>query len=212
MKKIMLIIPVIAAVATFFVMNLFNLGPVKQSEAATDTVTLTTTVLQYLTFSVTTGGTVAFGNLTPGTPIAAPATGTVASVTSNSANGYTIGLSDGVAAANSSMLHTDTTTRVTDYAGTIASPTTWTGTGVGATLYAADSNKNTTTWGAGTTYDDVLNKYAGIPQNATTAHTVTGFHASADTSTWGFKIDVPNAQKTGAYSGTVTFTATAVLS
>lgn len=174
-------------------------------------VTLSTSVQQYLAFTITTGGTVSFGNLTPGTPIPAPSSGTIASVTTNSANGYTVALSDGVASTNSSMVHTDTTTRIADYAGTIASPTTWTGTGLGATLYAADSNKSTATWGAGTTYNDALNEYAGIPETATTAHTVTGYHASADTSSWAFKIDVPNTQKTGSYSGSVTFTVTAVL-
>ena len=183
-----------------------------KAEAATDTVTVTTTVQQYISFSITAGDPTAFGNLTPGTPIAAPATGTVASVTTNSANGYTLGLSDGIASTNSALLHTDATTYIADYAGTIGTPTSWTGTGLGITLYAADTTPDAK-WCATTctTYNDADNKYAGIPENATTAHTVTGFHADADTSSWAFKIDVSNSQKTGAYSGTVTFTATAVL-
>lgn len=181
------------------------------AEAATDTVTLTTSVQEYLNFSLTAGDTAAFGNLTPGTPIASPATGTIATVTTNSANGYTVGLSDATAATNSSMTHSDTTTKIADYAGTIAEPTSWTGTGLGITLFAADTTKEAK-WGTGTTYDDANNAYAGIPQNATTAHTAAGYKSGADTSSWAFKLDVPNTQKTGSYSGTVTFTVTAVLS
>jgi hypothetical protein len=78
-------------------------------------------------------------------------------------------------------------------------------------MFAADTSKEAA-WGTGTTVCDANNKYAGAPATATTAHTVTGFHSGADTSSWGWKIDVPNTQKTGSYSGNVTFTATAVLS
>lgn len=178
--------------------------------AATDTVTLSTSVQEYLSFSLTAGATVSFGNLTPGTPIC-HGTGTVASITTNAANGYTLGLSDGVAGSDSALVHTDATTYIADYAGTIATPTTWTGTGLGVGLYAADTNKEAA-WGTGTTVCDVNNKYAGVPQTATTAHTVTGYHASADTSSWSWELDAPGTQKTGSYSGDVTFTATAVLS
>ena len=192
-------------------MAIFGFFLILPAQAAQDTVSLSTTVQEYLSFSITTGDTVAFGNLTPGTPIAAPNTGTIASVTTNAANGYTLAVHDGVAASGSCLLHTDTTTRIADYAGTIETPTSWTGTGLGITLYAADTNKEAK-WGTGTTYNDPNNKYAGIPQNATTAHTVTGYHSGADTSSWAYKIDVPNTQKTGSYSGEMTFTATAVLS
>lgn len=191
-------------------------GIFNTESAKAATVSLSTTVQSYLNFSITGGGTVSFGSLTPGTPIAGPATGTVASVTTNAVNGYTIGVSDGIAASNSSLVHTDAATYITDAtnSGTLASPALWvnaTTTGLGVTLYAADTTKEGI-WGTGTTYSDALNKYAAVPQNATTGHTVTGYHASADTSSWAFKIDVPNTQKTGSYSGNITFTATAVLS
>jgi hypothetical protein len=187
-----------------------NSSSVNQVEAAEQNVSLSTTVQEYLSFSITAGGTVTFGNLTPGTPICY-STGTVASVTTNATNGYTIGLSDGVAGTNSALLHTDTTTRIADYAGTIDTPTSWTGTGLGVGLYAADTNKESK-WGTGTTVCDSNNKYAGIPQSTTTAHSAPGYKSGADTSSWSFKVDVPNTQKAGSYSGTVTFTATAVLS
>lgn len=210
MKKSLFAYPVITAILALAALYLGNYLPSKPTRADTDTATLSTTVLEYLTFSITQEDTVAFGNLTPGTPIC-NSTGTVASVTTNAANGYTLGLHDGVSGIDSSMLHTDAATRIADYAGTIGTPTSWTDTGVGISLYDADNDKDAK-WGTGTTVCDSNNKYAGIPETATTAHTVTGFHSGADTSSWSFQIDVPNTQKTGAYSGDVTFTATAVLS
>ena len=187
----------------------FHASP-KITIAATDTVTLSTSVQSYLSFSITAGDTVTFGDLTPSTPICF-ATGTVASVETNAANGYTMGLHDGISGTDSALVHTDTTTYIADYAGTIATPTDWTGTGLGISNFAADTSKNAK-WGTGTMVCDANNKYAGIPETATTAHTVTGYHSGADTSSWSFKVDVPASQKTGSYSGTVTFTATAVLS
>lgn len=178
------------------------------SEAATDTVDLQINVQEYLTFSISAGDAVNFGNFNPGTPICST-TASVASVTTNAANGYTLGIHDG-SATNSALAQG--AVYIADYAGTIAEPTTWTGTGLGITNWAADTSKNTTRWGAGTTVCDALNEYAGVPLAATTAHTVTGFHSGADTSSWGWKVDAPNTQQTGAYSGSVTFTATAVLS
>ena len=178
---------------------------------ATHPLTLTTTVLEYITLELSGPGadTVAFGNLTPGTPICY-STGTVATVTTNAANGYTLGVHD-AHAASSSLAHTDTTTHIPKLlTGTIASPVVWgTQYGVGISMYAADSQKEVK-W-EGTTVCDVLNTYAAIPENTTPAHTVTGVVAAPDTSGWGFKIDVQNTQKTGVYSGTITFTATAVL-
>lgn len=217
MKKIFWYILPFASAAVFLaVLYLANLGPSKQSEAATHDVTLTTTVITYLTFDITAGDTVPFGNLTPGTPIKAPAASTIASVTTNAANGYTLGLSD-AHAASSSMAHTDTTTHITKMTnGTIGTPVAWgSNTGVGATMWTADTTpeaKWCTPAQTCTSYDDADNLYAAVPETATTAHTVTGFHASADTSSWAFEINVPNTQKTGAYSGTITYTATAVLS
>ena len=194
-------------VVFYFMFFLSNKTPTV--EAATDTVGLSTAVQEYMSFSISAGSTVAFGNLTPGTPICST-TESVASVTTNASNGYTIGLSDAIAASNSALLHTDTTTYIADYAGTIATPTSWTGTGVGLTMFAADTNKEAA-WGTGTTVCDVNNKYAGVPQSATTGHTVTAYDSNGDTSTWAWKVDVANTQKTGSYSGNVTFTATAVL-
>ena len=86
----------------------------------------------------------------------------------------------------------------------------WSGVGLGVTLFAADTSKEAK-WGTGTTYNDGLNKYAGVPQAATVAHTVTGYREIPDTSSWAFKLDVSPGQSAGNYSGTVIFTAVAVL-
>lgn len=195
---------------TFLVMLFFVLSFTTNAKAAVHDVNLTTTALPYITLDITSNDLVNFGNITPASPIAAPSGGSVASVSTNAANGYTLGVSDG-SDTNSALRHTDTTTYIADYAGTLTAPTAWTGTGLGMTLFAADSNKEVK-WGTGTTYNDALNKYAGVPNTATTAHTVTGALSGADTSSWAFKLDIPNAQKTGDYSGNITFTATAVLS
>jgi len=184
-------------------------GPAKADDTP-KTVSLTTDVQEYLTWDfVPSSPEVDFGNLTPGTAIPAPSGGVVASVTTNAANGYSVGLHDG-SGTNSALLHTDESTYIADYAGTITTPTTWTGTGIGITLFAADTTKEAK-WGTGTTYNDVNNKYAGIPAESAVAHTAATYKASADTSTWAFKIDVPNTQKTGTYGGNVTFTVTAAL-
>lgn len=182
-----------------------------KAKAAEQPVTLSTTVLPYLSFNITAGDTIPFGDLTPGTPIC-DTTATVASVATNAANGYTIGLSDGVSGSDSTLLHTDTVTRIPDMTnGTITTPVVWgSNYGLGVGLFDADTNKEAK-WGTGTTVCDANNKYAAVPQNATTAHTVTGTVSGTDTSSWSWQVDAQNTQKTGAYSGDVTFTATAVL-
>jgi len=216
MRKGIYIYPIISGIFVLSLLYFGNYSNSQESKAAIDSATLSTTVLEYISFTLTAGDTVAFGDLTPGTPIKAPAASTVASVTTNAANGYTLGLHDGVAAANSSMIHTDAATYITDTtnSGTIAVPAAWgAATGVGITMWDADTNYETK-WCADvcSTYDDTDNLYAAIPETATTAHTVTGVVSETDTSSWAFEIDVLNTQKTGAYSGDVTFTATAVLS
>lgn len=182
----------------------------KNAQAATDTVSLSTTVQEYLSFSVSSGDEVAFGNLTPGTPICST-TESIATVTTNAANGYTLGIHDG-SATNSALVKG--AVYIPDISpGTIGTPVVWgdvTTKGVGVTLFAADTTKGEK-WGDGTTVCHANNKYASAPETATTAHTAAGYKASADTSSWGWKIDVANTQETGAYTGNVTFTATAVL-
>ena len=151
-------------------------------------------------------GTLVFGNLMPGSVITGTTTTTV---TTNYPNGYSLLVSDGVTGSDSALLHTDNTTRIADYAGTIDSPTLWSGTGLGICVYSA-TNKNAK-WGTGTTEDSANNKYAGVPQNATEISSKTGSPTFSDQTAIGYKIVVPNTQKTGNYSGYITYTATGVL-
>lgn len=153
--------------------------------------------------------TISLGNLLPGSI----ATGTtIATVDTNYANGYSLGASDGVAGTNSCLLHTDTTTRITDYAGTIATPTVWDGTGLGITVWAGDTAPEAK-WcnDICSAESDPDNKYAGVPETAATIHAKTGAPTLSDTTSIGYKLVVPNTQKTGDYSGNITYTATGVL-
>lgn len=181
------------------------------AQFVTDTVTLSTDVQTSIAMNLS-ANTYPFGNLTAGTPRQG-SSGIDADVTTNAANGYTLGASDNVAGNDSALLHTDLVTRIADASATIAAPAVWvTGVtkGLGITVFAADTAKEAK-WGTGMTYDDALNAYAGVPQAATTVHTSAGYKAGADTTSVAFIVDVDADQKTGTYSGDVTLTATAVL-
>ena len=80
---------------------------------------------------------------------------------------------------------------------------------MGFSLYSG-TNKDAK-WGTGTTETDVNNKYAGVPETAGTIMTKTGYTSGADTAGIGWEADVANSQKTGTYSGDITYTATGVL-
>lgn len=190
-------------VCLFVVLNLVTF----QTHAATQNVDLSIDVQEYMAFSLSGGSAIDFGSFNPGTPICS-STATVASVTTNALNGYTLGVSDG---SDTDSALTKDTDHIADYAGTIGTPTTWTGTGLGVGLWAADTNKEAK-WGTGSSVCHANNKYAGVPSAAATGHTVTGYHSGANTSSWSWKVDAPNNQATGAYTGSVTFTATGVLS
>lgn len=176
-----------------------------------DTVSVSTNVQTVVTFGVD-SGTMNLGNLTPTTPV----TGTsVLTVDTNDMSGYYLQASYTTAtcAAATTLCHSDTTTTITDktdFTG-IADCTesaVWSGTGLGFTVFAADTNKDTTCWGAGTTVTHASNKYVGFPSVAKTIlNTTSGPLADDDTSV-GYKLDVATTQKSGAYSGSVVFTAT----
>lgn len=134
------------------------------AKADTHDVTFTATVLTALVLDITPGDSFDFGDLAFDTPVAAPTTGTVASVTTNAANGYTLGVSDGEAGNDSGLENVaDPATHVPDMTnGTVTTPVLWgTNSGLGVTLYAVDTNKEAK-WGTGTTYNDANNKYAAI--------------------------------------------------
>ncbi len=147
-----------------------------------------------------------FGNLLPGSILTGT---TIVTVTTNYPNGYSLSIHDSISGSDSCLLHTDTTTRINDYSGTIEEPTSWTGTGLGICLYSATNKESK--WGTGVTEDDVNNLYAGVPETITAIHNKTGSPTNNDQNSIGYKIVVPNTQKTGDYSGIVTYTVTGVL-
>ncbi len=209
-KKIFIFIIILVTTWLICLTNQFN----QRAVALTDTspAAVAVSIGTFLNLVVSSGQTIDLGTLTPGTP-QCNASGSVAGVTTNASNGYWIGLIDS----------SDTNTNMTkggsvyipDATGaTLDSPAFWvTGNagflGLGATMFAADNNKEAK-WGTGTTACDGYNKWGGISTNLWMAHTVTGYHAGLDTSTWGWKVDVPNTQASGSYSGDETFSSTAV--
>lgn len=185
-----------------------NAQDYKKQVSPTGIVHVYALVEEYLIFSLDTGN-ISFGNLNPGDLVSAPAAGVTASATTNNANGYNIGLSDGAAGQNSALKHTDGATTIPDYAATILNPTSWSGNGLGVTLFAADTNKEAK-WGIGSAFNDPNNNYAGIPQYSAIAHTAPGIHLASDKSSWAFNLEIPMGQKVGHYSGQVAFSATTI--
>ena len=188
---------------------------VVQAATATTNITLTTTILEAISIAITSGSSITFTSFAPGT--SAPqcnGSGSVLAVTTNASNGYTMGVSD--ASDTNSPMAFGSVYIPDATGGTMTTPVTWTTNnagflGLGITDFAADTTKNTSKWGTGATACDVFNKWAAVPSANSVGHTVTGWRAAADSTSWGWKIDAPASQKTGLYTGVVLFTATSVV-
>lgn len=197
------------AVVLFFYLFIFLTKT--QALDDTKTVTLSTDVQPAIALSVS-SNTYDFGNLTAGTPKKG-SSGVIAGVTTNASNGYDLSISDGIAGTNSCMVNVDTVTYIVDFSASIAAPIFWTdgiSKGLGATVYSADTSKEAK-WGAGTTFNDAANKYAGIPQNSEVIHVSANYKTGEDHTGVAFAVDVNTDQKAGIYSGSATLTATANL-
>ncbi len=133
------------------------------------------------------------GTITPGSPNTAT---TTATVTTDAWGGYELLISE-----NHSLTHTvDGTTTIADYAGTIATPTAWSGTGLGFTV--TNGSGVAAKWGTSPN-----NNYAGIPTTDTVFHDKSGYTSGGDDTVVEYKADVPSTQKSGTYTNTVTYTA-----
>jgi len=133
------------------------------------------------------------GTVIAGTPNTAT---TTATVSTDSPGGYELQISE-----DHSLTHTtDGTTTISDYSGTIASPTAWSGTGFGFTVTGGTDVE--AKWGTSPN-----NNYAGIPTVDTTFHEKSGFTSGDDDTIIEYKIDVPTTQKSGTYTNTVSITA-----
>lgn len=182
-----------------------------QSAGAADIVTVQTAVQTAISQSVDTSSK-DLGALTPGDPNEGT---TTTQVTTNAAGGFTVGAAFTGGSYTDTLRHTDGTTYITDktdftgIGGCPANTDVWSGTGFGFTVWGATANKSTTCWGTGTAQLDAFNEYAGFPTTTTTIHTVTSGPVAGSFTSIGYKVDVPTTQKSGTYSGPVTYTATA---
>ena len=193
---------------TFWVYNLDIRGYTKM---VSGTVVAATRIDEYLTFTLVSGSDISFGELFPGNPVSAPNPGLITQISSNTPTGYAIAMSDSKVSSQSALKHSDGSTNISDYFGTVGSPSFWSGTGLGMTLFAADTSKEAK-WGTGSSYNDSNNRYAGIPQNSTIVHTVNKPFNIPNLSSFAFKLDVLPSQKPGYYSGKATLTVTTLLS
>jgi hypothetical protein len=174
---------------------------------STGAVTLSTNVQTALTFSLATG-TLPFGNLTPGTPIAVTSS---ASITTNNATGITMQVNRNNN-PSSTLVHSDATTGFPD-------ATTWNGSNatttnlVGANLHFKIASTgtdaglyNSTFWGSNDTDGAGNAKYAGFPTAAQAVASNSTYVGTTQTVVQRYRIDAPTTQKSGAYSGGVTYT------
>lgn len=188
-----------------------HLNFVDQAEAATSTggVTLTTNVQQSITLTMGTS-TLALGSLTPGSPIFATTSATVAS---NGSTGITLQANRN--SATSTLVHSDTTTAFPDATAWNSGSSNATTTNlVGANLHFKVANTGTDAglysasfWGPNDTDGGSNAKYAGFPSTSATIASNASYVGSNQVVVVRARMDAPGTQKSGAYSGGTTFTA-----
>ena len=138
--------------------------------------------------------TVNLGILAPGSPVSGTTTTTVST---DSSAGYTLAIQK-----DRLMTHTDTVTTIPDYSGTIGTPTTYSGTGLGFSVSSGTSVDPK--WGSGT-------DFAAIPTlSKTTYHELFQSISAPNNTTITYKLDVANTQKPGSYSSSVAIFAAAL--
>lgn len=139
-------------------------------------------------------GSVDLGALNPGTPITGTTTSTVRT---DSSAGYTIAIQKAAL-----MRHSDAVTTIPDWTGTIATPTTFTGVGLGFTISAGTSVDSK--WSSGT-------KFAAIPTGTPSVfHSVISSISTGNTTTVTYTLDSVASQKVGSYATSVAYRATAL--
>lgn len=138
--------------------------------------------------------TVNLGTLVAGSPVTGTTTTTV---TTDSSAGYTLAIEK-----DHLMTHTNNVNTIADYSGTIAVPTTYTGTGLGFTVSAGTSVDPK--WGGGT-------EFAAIPTlTPTTYHELIQSISAPNTTTIMYKLNVGVTQAPGQYSTSVAIYAAAL--
>ncbi len=214
------------ATVLIFVFFLFT------AQAYAASVTLSVTVQTSLTFTTTNQGFATTGtNLTPGTPLMGT---TTLSATTNDANGWNVVLSgDNKTTTNNNLQRTgDTTVQITDQtewvngaatttAGNATRISTLTNSGnvLAYRVMTASSTNGTaftasTWWGTADNYatDNANTLYSGISSSTVSrmiGNAGTGsYSSSAHLNDVQYYLNVSAAQKTGAYTAPITYTAT----
>ncbi len=200
----------------------FSLFATSVAFAATDTDTVNLEVEVNSNLSLDCGGSgadpdVDFGMVTADTPVVGAST---CSVLTNHEAGYDLFVDRTTNADTSVLKHTDTTTYISDLTGWNGSnAAAWTGgttKGLGFRVQSVSgATKNNTWWGAAATCptgDDATALFAGIPQDPDTTTPIPvmdhdSYAIGATTTTICYKLDVATTQKSGVYSGDITYTA-----
>lgn len=145
------------------------------------------------------------GVLVPGVP---ESNSTSCTITTNDEDGFELSVvndyATGTVLRNANGTGSDF--EISDYAGTIAVPTAWTGTGLGFSVFNAPSKE--VAWGTGTTCGDANNNYAAFPDVDTKITEHAAYSSTASTVDVCYSVDVPSTQASGEYTGSVTYTAT----
>jgi len=198
--KLFILVGVVAFIIVFI--NQVNYVVRADDKSQTIQVTVTTT----LTFNLATN-TVPLGILTPGTPITAT---TSCTVETNSSSGWQLSVKRDDA---TSTLDLDTDPSI-DF----PDATAWNGSNStdspGANLsfrvYQTDTTPsglyNSTYWGT----SDASPKWAGFPPTSQMIASIDNYQSGTQTVVYGFRIDAPSSQASGAYSGSITLTALAI--
>jgi len=177
--------------------------PTNQAQATDQSQTINLTVTTTLTFSLATG-TVSLGTLTPGTPIIAT---TSCYVTTNDSSGWQLL----VKRNNSDYTLKNGSNGLPDYTAWNGSNSTST---PGATLsfrvYQTGTTPsglyNTTWWGT----NDSSPLWAGFPTTSVQIASTSTYVGTQQTVVYGFRVDAPLTQPSGAYTGNITLTALAL--
>lgn len=184
---------------------LFGRADFSQGATATDQVNLSVTVAE--TISLACGADVDLSTLTPGTPVSGS---TVCTTTTNANGGYDLSVKRDD--ADTTMDHsTDDTTNITDKTAwnrTTPNAAAYATTGLAFSVFASTATKNTTWWGTGTSCHDANSLYAGFPTAYTNIMEHSAYSSGSTTTSICYRVDVPTTQKSGSYTGAVTYQVT----
>ena len=203
---------VVFALAVFLVATFFIFQSLEFSKGApataTDQVNLSVTVEE--TISLSCGADVSLGTLTAGTPVSAS---TVCTTTTNAEAGYHLAVKRDD--PDTTMDHaSDATTNITDKtAWALPGPgVAYSGTGLAFRVYAVSSaTKNNTWWGTDTACPHTVPAsalYAGFPTSYVDIMEHDSYNSGSSTVSICYRLDVPSTQKSGSYTGSVTYQVT----